>query len=43
MTAKVGAKQVDKLAKSALNTYINNVARDILNNAHRSEGEGGGD
>ena len=33
VTAKVAAKQMDKLAKSALNTYINNMVYDILNNA----------
>ena len=33
MTAKVGAKQVDKLAKSALNNYINDMVYDILDNA----------
>ena len=33
VTAKLGAKQVDKLAKSALNIYINNMVYDILNNA----------
>ena len=33
MTAKLGAKQVDKLAKSALNAYINDMVYDILNNA----------
>merc|ERR1719341_2637904 len=33
VTAKVGAKQVDKLAKSALNNYINDMVYDILNDA----------
>ena len=33
VTAKVGAKQVDKLAKSALNNYINDMVYDILDNA----------
>ena len=31
--AKLGAKQVDKLAKCTLNTYINDMVYDILNNA----------
>ena len=29
----MGAKQVDKLAKSALNNYINDMVYDILNDA----------
>ena len=33
VTAKLGAKQVDKLAKSTLNIYINDMVYDILNNA----------
>ena len=33
VTAKVGAKQVDKVAKSALNNYINDMVYDILDNA----------
>ena len=33
VTAKGGAKMVDKLAKSALNQYINNLVYDILNTA----------
>ena len=33
MQAKLGAKQVDKLAKCTLNTYINDMVYDILNNA----------
>ena len=33
VTAKGGAKLVDKLAKSALNQYINNLVYDILNTA----------
>ena len=33
MQAKLGAKQMDKLAKCTLNTYINDMVYDILNNA----------
>ena len=33
VSAKMGAKQVDKLAKSALNNYINDMVYDILNDA----------
>ena len=31
--AKLAAKQMDKLAKCTLNTYINDMVYDILNNA----------